>query len=516
MEPKRIIIALLASGLFAACAPESDKSAGRATSMAEGSPSIALQFVPAIESEYPRQESPLQAAGHHYRLRRSIFYEGTLQGDDGAFLSGRVRFSGADASGAPDPASVRNKEVEVSGGSFIADLAPGWYVADLIPDQPVWPAQRRPVELKAEEKSIAFTLQPGAVYSGVVSDAAGAPLAGVSVRAVSPDGSLSSRTIVTATDGKYEIAVGPDTGKTYRIEFARDGQAVPRVTFDGLPATDSTVMNVQYLPVTTVTVTGKVVDPKLQPAPDVSIVFTAVATKPIVAARRNDRGTANTSGEAVFRTKTDAAGNFSIALPQGNWNYSLTMQPSLDRAYGGKFVASFDFADNGTVHALDGKRAVSGQVVDPDGKPVSLAEVIITKTISFTDNQQVQRFYTDSQGYFAGELDPSIPAYDVTVIPLRGGYARCTRAAVDMAAFAEAFIVHPGERTVGYAEDENGKALPRVSVTMVARGDAKEGVPARILAESVTPTDGRGFFELYTPADPALTGCRAKTNALDE
>lgn len=515
MEPRRTIIALWAGLALAACSSENDDSRRSAADLAAGSPSIAVQFVPAVESEYPRQESPLQFAGHHYRLRRSLFYEGTLEGADGSFLSGSVRFSGADASGAPDPASVRSKEVEVSGGSFIADLAPGWYVADLLPDPEQWPAQRQPVELKPESKAVNFTLRPGALYSGVVSDAAGQPLAGVLVRAVSPDGSLSSRTVVTKPNGRYQIALGPDTDKAYRLEFARDDQAVPRVTFDALPATDPTTMNVQYLPVTAVTVTGKVLDDQLKPAADVSVVFAANDVKPIEAARRSDRGLANSAGEAVFRTKTDGAGTFAINIPQGNWIYSLTLQPPLDRSYGGMYEPAFAFADNGAVYALEPKKAVSGQVVDPDGKPVGLAEVIIIKTLSLKDSQQVLRYYTDTQGYFEGELDASVPAYDVTVIPLRGGFARCTRAAVDLSAFSEAFIVHPGVRTTGYVEDENGKAVPRVSVTVVARGDVKDGVPARILAESVTPTDGRGYFELYTPADPALTGCRSKTNPLD-
>lgn len=514
MEPKRIIIALF-TGLMAACMGDGGKSDSNGSDLAEGSPSIAVQFIPAVESEYPRQEAPLQFAGHHYRLRRSLFYEGTLKAEDGSFQSGRVRFSGADASGAPDPASIRSKEVEVSGGSFIADLAPGWYVADLIPDQALWPAQRLPIELTADSKGVAFTLRPGAVYSGLVSDAAGQALSGVSVRAVSPDGSLTSRTVATAANGRYQIAVGPDTAKTYRLEFALADQAVPRVTFDALPATDPTAMDVQFLPVTAVTVTGKVIDAGNKAAADVSVVFAANDVKPIQAARRNDRGIANSTGEAVFRTKTDNAGNFSLTVPQGNWIYSLTLQPPLDRPYGGQYVSAFDFADNGAVYELAPKRPVSGQVVDPDGNPVGLAEVIVIKTLSLKDNQQVQRFYTDTQGYFQGDLDASVPAYDVTVIPLRGGFARCTRAAVDLSAFSEAFIVHPGVRTTGYVEDENGKAVPRVSVTVVARGDAKDGVPARILAESVTPTDGRGFFELYSPADPTLTGCRSKTNPLD-
>lgn len=515
MEPKRTIIALSAGLVLAACSADDADPARGADALAAGSPAIAVQFIPAVESEYPRQESPLQFAGHHYRLRRSLFYEGTLEGDDGSFLSGRVRFSGADVSGALDPASIRSREVEVSGGSFIADLAPGWYVADLVPDQALWPAQRQPIELTAESKAVNFTLRAGAIYSGTVSDAAGQPLAGVLVRAVSPDGSLSSRTVATNANGRYQIAIGPDTDMTYRLEFAREDQAVPRVTFDALPATDPTVMDVQYFPVTTVTVTGKVLGGDDKPAADVSVVFAANDIKPIEAARRNDRGVANTTGEAVFRAKTDAAGTFSISLPKGGWVYSLTLQPPLDRPYGGKYVSAFDFASNGAVYVLDSKRAVSGKVVDPDGKPVGLAEVIVIKTVSLKDNQQVVRFYTDSQGYFAGALDASVPAYDVTVIPLRGGFARCTRAAVDLSAFAEAFIVHPGVRTTGYVEDENGKAVPRVSVTVVARGDVKEGVPARILAEAVTPSDSRGFFELYTPVDPTLTGCRSKATPLD-
>lgn len=514
MEPKRTIIALFAC-FVAACAPEGGPSGRDDGDLAAGSPSIAVQFIPAVESEYPRQEAPLQYAGHHYRLRRALFYEGTLKAEDGSFQSGRVRFSGADAAGTPDPASIRSKEVEVSGGSFIADLAPGWYIADLIPEQALLPAQRQPVELEAGSKSVEFTLRPGAVYSGVVSDAAGQPLAGVSVRALSPDGSLTSKTVATAANGRYQIAVGPDTAKTYRLEFALADQAVPRVTFDALPATHPTAMDVQFLAVTAVTVTGKVVDAQKKAAADVSVAFAADDVKPIEAARRNDRGIANSTGEAIFRTKTDNAGNFSLSVPKGGWIYSLTLQPPLDRPYGGHYVSAFDFADNGAVYALAPKQAVSGQVVDQDGKPVGLAEVIVIKTLSLKDSQQVQRFYTDTQGYFQGELDASVPAYDVTVIPLRGGFARCTRAAVDLSAFSEAFIVHPGVRTTGYVEDENGKALPRVSVTVVARGDAKDGVPARILAESVTPTDGRGYFELYTPVDPSLTGCRSKTSALD-
>jgi hypothetical protein len=506
-------LALTLLAVLAGCSGSTTDRRPQGAAAGADAPSVLMQFVPGTETEYPRQEAALQTSRHHYRLVRSVLVEGTLTSAGGDALNGHVRFWGAKPGGEVDPASVRFQELDVAAGKFIADIVPGDYVADLVPSVFDWPAQRQYVQIAAA-KPAGFVLARGCIYAGTVSDSNGQPLQGVAVRAISSDGALSSQVAFTGADGSYRLALGSDDASLYRLEFSLPDQPFPRVSFDSLPVTaTAAVLNVRFLPTTTATVTGRVIDKATKhAAPDVSVIFAASAASPVVAARRLDTGAANNGGEAVFRAKTDAAGNFSVALPQGSWSYTLTLQAPLDRPYGGKLVNSLDLGTLPAVFELGPKAAVEGQVVDDTGAPVSLAEIVLTKTISLKDAQQVQRLYSDEAGMFRTQVDAAVGVYDVTVIPLRGGLARCTRSAVDLSAFGEAFVVHPGVHHEGFVEDEDGRPLPRVSVTLVDRG-GQEGSPVRVLAEGVTPTDVDGHFELFAPKDPELTGCRTATRA---
>jgi hypothetical protein len=266
-------------------------------------------------------------------------------------------------------------------------------------------------------------------------------------------------------------------------------------------------LDVTYEPKTDRVVTGKVVvDETGEPAAGIAVVFSATVPQSFVAARRVDTNETNQSAEAIFSTQTDAAGNFSLTIPQGEWDYTFSLQAPLDRPYGGLNQSVYAFSEGTPTYRLKSKKPVVGRVVNADSSPV-FAEVIISKTFSLIDSQQVLRVFTDGEGDFEAELDSSVGAYDVTILPLDGVHARCTRTALPIAGFEETFFVHPGEKSTGYAADKDGNPLSRVAVTLVGR-PASAGIPLRILAESESLTDSQGLFSLIVPTQPTLTGCR--------
>jgi hypothetical protein len=511
-----LMIALALAGL-AGCASGLENDGAKALN-ADKIRSTALQFIPALEGDYLRQESAYQGSGQHYRLQPAVQISGNLKDTQTTLSKGHLRFLGAKAGEAVDTASVRFKEYDSMDGRFDLFLSPGYYAVELIPDSAVLPSQRQFISVD-ERKSFNFVLSPGLVYHGKVSDSNGQPMPGVNVRVLGDDAVVGSSVVQTAEDGSYQIAVGPDNKASYRIEFAApDNKSLPRVVFSrlsALPATaDATTLNVQYLPTTNTTVTGRVIDADTNaPAADVSVLFTAGTTPVPVAARRLDTMAVNDDGQAVFQTKTNGNGDFSISLPRGNWTYTLNFQAPLDRPYGGLTVSNFVFGANPPVYSLKPKQLVTGKVTTPDGNPVVRAEVLISHTLSLRDNQQTIRLYTDNLGEFQTALDRSTGIYDVTVIPLGVGekgtlaFGRCTRSAVAVDSFAETFIVHEGELSEGYVEDESGRPIPRVAVTLTETNVGESKIPL-ILASSATPSDEKGRFLLVVPKESSLTGCR--------
>ncbi len=487
------------------CGGADEGAASPAQGVLEKKITDVLQFVPAIEVEYPRQEAKLRESSAHYRLRRAKLVSGTLTSADGALLNGYLRFAGATAEGKVDPASIRLKEVSVEAGEFILELVPGDYVVDIVPDSPGWPAQRQFVTVADEKQTLDLICGEGVIYSGVVSDATGTPIHGATVRSISEEG-VSSASVSTGVDGSYSIAVGPDATKRYQLEFAVPESAYPRIIFAGLSAQAPRSMDVRFLPVSFVTVTGKVVS-KQDGAAAEGATVALVGGPSIRAATWVQTGDENSSGEAVYRAKSDAGGNFSIKVAIGDWEYDLAVQPSLDKAYGGIRIKNFTPGSSSPTIELPQKRRVEGRVTDELGEPVGFAEVVIVKTISFDDSQQVVRTYADEGGVFESLLDPSGSFYNVTVNPLRGSFARCSRTAVDLDSFNNAFIVNRGKTTEGFVADASGIPLPRVAVTLVSTSTVDSN-PVRVVAESVAPTDADGHFTIVVPEDRTASGCR--------
>lgn len=516
---KFLFLGLLLTG----CSGVLEDAAGLSAEYADPATEITtvLQFVPSTEGEYGRQEALYLRSGSHYRLEKQINFEGTVAAYNDDRISGKVRFTGAQPGGAPDGASIRQKEFDAIDGSFIARLVPGDYLVDIIPNRADIPAQRFPIVVEKTTRDLGLVAAAGALVEGTVRDASGTPVPGVSVRVLSSDGSYHSQSVLTqgtaGSEGKFSVAVGPDLSKTYRLEFAGPEKYLPRVIFD-LSVTEPTgalpskplpkvTFDIQYEPKVDTVVAGKVVSAANgEPAADVTVVFSAKVPQAFVAARSTTNNQANTSAEAVFVTKTDASGNFSLTVPRGDWNYTFSLQPPLDREYGGLTITPYTFPSGSQVFSLKGKTPVVGRVIEPGGAPV-FAEVVISKTFSFVDSQQVLRVFTNATGEFQAALDGSVDAYDVTVLPLDGVHARCTRSVVPVQGFQESFFVHPGEKSTGFAEDRDGNPLSRVAVTLVGRA-ASQSTPVRILAESEALTDSEGYFELLVPTDPTLTGCR--------
>ena len=398
-------------------------------------------------------------------------------------------------------------------------LSPGYYAVDIVPESTLLPAQRQFISVDQRD-AFNYVLSPGLLYKGKVFDSAGVPMAGVSVRVLGDGDIVGSNVVQTNDAGEYQVALGPDNKATYRLEFAApENKSLPRVVFSGLSAIAVTAgatetLDIQYLPTTNTTVTGRVFESDTNgPAADVTVLFSATANPVPLAARRLDTLGGNNDGQAVFSTKTSGTGDFSITLPRGNWTYTLNFQAPLDRPYGGLSVTDYQFVSNTPVYTLKPKQTVVGKVASPDGEPMIRAEVLISRTFSFRDNQQVIRLYTDDLGEFTTALDLATGIYDVTVIPIgvsgkrKQAFGRCTRSAVAVETFGETFIVHEGELSEGYVEDANGRPVPRVSVTLIETHVGESKLPI-ILAESATPSDEKGRFLLVVPKEESRWGCR--------
>lgn len=481
-----------------------------------------LQFVPADETEYPRQEatfnspvdfSPAFVAATdggiwnsgRYRLQRGIRLSGKVYTADDTLLGGRVRFQGVIDGDHTQELSLRRGEITTKqDSSYDVTLAPGPYLIDLIPDSASWPAQRQQAVNITENSSTAdLRLQAGVNYRGTVSDATAMPLEGIAVRVISENGTLRSQTVTTGEDGSYRVSVGPDAEQTYRIEFApRQADVLPRVIFGNLQANTEQELNIQYLPVTAQTVAGTVLGPDGEPAADISVALTASASQ-IGAARRVDTAQINDEGHANFQSRTDGNGSFEIRVPEGTWSYTLRLQPPIDQPFGGLVVSDFDLTAPVKSYTLPWKENVQGQVITDQGTPVQ-ADIVIRKSIAQQESHQIVRAQADANGEFTANLDPAGALFDVTIIPRDGKSARCTRVGVNLSRFQETFIVRTGLRTEGYVADENGVPLQRVAVTLT---ELTTSGLIRTLAESEGSTDAEGRFKLLLPPE-GTSGCR--------
>ncbi len=526
MNIKNAILCIVASTL-AACGPgPAADTAPASLDNVNRQAMRVLQFVPSDESEYLRQEvifngpadrSAAYIEGYDqelwysgtYRLVKSTRVSGQLYAHDGQPLTGWVRFFGTHNGQTPSSTSLRGGETTTqASGGYALSLTPGDYVVDLIPFVPQHlhtPPARKPVRVESDGR-LDFYLGQGIRYGGVVSDAAGNALAGVSVRLLAENGELSSESSVTAEDGSYRIAAGMDKSLTYALEFAPPASAnLPRVTFAAPGALTSQTLSVRYLPATAVTITGTVLTPSGLPAPDVSVTVSVPPSSSMNAALRVETGESNSDGFATYRTRTDETGAFSLTVPRGSWKYSLRIQASLDAPYGGIWMRELDFDDLPAIYRLDTRKAVRGRVADFEDNGVRGAEVVLRKSIAFQEEQSVQRVRTDIDGWFETRVDPSVPAWDVTVIPAEGSpLARCHRTTVTLNGFEETFLLRKGLRTEGYVIDSTGRSVPRVAVTLVENQSDRM---SRVLAEAPVLTDETGRFELSLPPDDALS-CR--------
>lgn len=513
-----------------ACAPSSTNNQPSADNPKRVRATYVLQFWPANETEYPRQEAlfrqpekpdslapivgntqPLLSA--HYRLARGLRPEASLRSADGLPLDGTLRFAGASADHRLDPTSIRGGTYEYSVASPLrVFLPPGDYAVDLQPALPLWPAQRQFIRLTSAGISstgagtLDFVLAKGPIVHGSIRNAVGQPLAGIQVRTVASNGALASAPALSTTDGSYELALGTGAGP-FRLEFSPASTSVPlpRVVFDVATTTDTT-LSIEYLPLTPFLLRGRVVDETGASAANVSVILTAKATTRVVAARRVDTQEYNSDGFAAYRTKTGADGSFELTIPLGSWSYVMIFQPPLDKPYGGLTVdIPNPLEANHQLWSLASKRKVSGRVVSDDNTLVS-AEIVLTRTVALQENQESLRLQTNANGEFEAFLDPTAAAFDVTVTPLRPPYARCIRAGVSLSSLSETFMVRKGIVATGYVEDANGNPLSQVAVTLVDALTLNPGGHPRVLAEA-TPTEADGRFMLVVPVDTA-SGCR--------
>ncbi len=474
-----------------------------------------LQVIPADESVYPRQEFPLLATSvtnytSYFRLKPAVLLAGKVMDKRGNPVHARLRFHGA-VGERYEPTSLRRAEVDgdaLDGGAparYKVGLVPGDYVVDLLPFGGELPSQRQALRVQPGLE-VDFVLSDGVFYTGRVTDAAGRAVTDATVRAVSLAGELISNAVAVDADGRYKVALGPSRSDTFRLEFSGSTAGLlPRVQFGGLAADQDRVLDIQYLPVTITTVSGQVVDHAGLPAASVDVVFAARDGGEVKVARRSDTMAANTEAQVTYRTRTGHDGRFSLRVPRGAWEYALTLQSPIDRTYGGLTIVPYGFTSGTDLFSLPSRKPVAGAITDDEGYPLANAEVVLARSLTYREQQQLLRVFTDRDGRFEALLDTSVSSYDVTVLPADGVHARCVRNGVTLESFTETFIVPQGVVVDGFVTDENGRGMERVSIRVVESGAG--GIP-RLLGETLVPTDPSGNFRIVIPEGESGRGCR--------
>jgi hypothetical protein len=394
---------------------------------------------------------------------------------------GDVRLTGAD--GGYKLSAVPGRHLRVQAG------ATGYLQADA-----EWPVQA------GELRAPTLALEPALAAAGVVVDEQGRGVGGVEIRTAFKPGSRirspsmfrSGGVARTAASGRFRIP-GLLAGLGHELKLAKQGYAPATVDLPplepGRPSADLRIVLHRGR-----TAFGRVLDPSRQPVAGARVVLEEAPPADMMARmmalrRRNDE-------PSPFEAATDAAGRFEIAdLPPGSFEltasgagYAPLQVPGLE------IPAGEGRTDLGTLLLAPGA-ALEGIVVDPGGKPVAAADVLVAEPggrfpLPSLARQDAPPAATTAQdGSFRIEDRRPGETLDLTV--RRSGYAPAAVPGVQVPSETPLRVVLvPAAVVEGRTVDPDGKPVAGAFVLI----EAAEEEVARIGAfRSATSADDGSF-----------------------
>jgi hypothetical protein len=288
------------------------------------------------------------------------------------------------------------------------------------------------------------TLPPGSRLSGVVSDAAGFPVANVDLDFRDPrtGGQLATSDDDTGPDGRYGTTVIPGTWDVV-FEPPR-GLGVAALQVDGVDLAGDAALDVT-LP-RGFLVTGRIESDAARPLANVDLDVVEPTGRRIP-----------TSDD-----DTDASGAFVLNVPEGVFHLFAVAPAGLPFAAAALYEVTVDRSlDLGTIVLTPGV-VVTGTVRDPDGVPIAGADLDL-RQVGSCDVYPVASDFTDGDGAFALRVEPG--AYDVVVNPPIGSLLPSYRFdAVDLSSDGVVHLAVPTwdpqtEEIAGRITDRSGQGL---------------------------------------------------------
>ncbi len=248
-------------------------------------------------------------------------------------------------------------------GAFHLVLPPdGSYVVSYVPNDPELPFRSAPLAL-LDDATLAVDLGAGAAVWGTVTDADGAPLVGVAVRAVASDG-LEGTAAITDADGDYLLRVEPGAW-TIRSEGRSSGRDPVLTESVTVPAEGRSV-DFTYGSLDLVSIGGRVVDDRGQGLTSVRVHLTSNALL----------GYDGASYDVEVLTNRD--GNFDTRVLRGDYTVEVVPDRNLELSAAslGDVVVDDAFEDLGET-VLPSFAQVLGAVLDGASQPVPGAVVTL-------------------------------------------------------------------------------------------------------------------------------------------
>ncbi|MDB4968746.1 MAG: hypothetical protein JWN44_4435 [Myxococcales bacterium] len=363
---------------------------------------------------------------------------------------------------------------------------------------------------------------------GALLDSLGQPVPGVQVQAIDTT-TLAALSTTTTTDdqGAYSVRLVPNPPATVRVVATPTLPAaqLPSLTLDlstaKLSPTNSMTANLHVPPLAAPAhITFKVVGMGTSGAEIVEKAATCVFTADVSDPNATDGVKASYRATAM----TDLLGQVDVALipmASGNRTYAVIVSPDSqsDLSATATTVSIAPGMGYGKDIVLPLRPQVSGQVLDPQGKPLSKLMVVpgastvaqslgpnMTLGIAVTPRQTV----ADGDGRFALRLDRGV--WDIGLIPPADSMLPrlwLTNAVLDADVDVGPVMLPRGVMVHGVVHDPRGVALPLANVRLYtinelnagcSSGDSNCLVPPRLRAEGSSGADG--VLSLILPSQP--------------
>jgi len=340
----------------------------------------------------------------------------------------------------------------------------------------VWvePSAEAPVEVEV-------ALEPGPSIRGDVLDAAGKPVNGTQVLAItmSLDSKMSELSMVPVVDGAYEVEnVNPGMYIVLHSTFAEEDEHF-KMKFTTVPAdTDAVVDFVELAELATLR--GRITDATGAPVPRGVVTVS----------------TLDELGEVIFESSTtDADGRFEIRnLALKEWAVGVSSSPESMVTIGVvKLEQAIDYEEEFTLPS----GAIEGTVVDLDGVPAQEVELFLFSVDEDGELDWMGRAEAGSDGGFAFRgLPPARYRVLVQGLAVRQEFTRDI-ALADGAIERLEVIARPAGKVRVVVLDAAGEPAPDIGVRIVdAAGEPRnDGLPAR------TGADGAYEFPSLGPGE---------------